>query len=1263
MQLTSLNIPAEERIGLNVRNLSVTAGAHRILNDVSFDLPECSLLAIMGGSGSGKTTLLNTLSQRTNITDKKLKFEGRITYSNTVNHAYLLQTDCFLAGLSVLETLQTQADLRMPEDVSSADKAALVELLLEILELNHLRSTRILEFLSTTSTLSGGEQRRVSLAIQLLCRPLLLFLDEPTTGLDTSSSLKLVESLKTLCLFGMTIVLSIHQPRPEIIETFDKVCLLTRGGRLVYYGGLSDVGGYFENVPVFERMSTEKLTIDSAANSEKTDQIEKSSQLPSLSSYGVLEQIIHMSVKDTSSKELEFHTNAQIDLLVDNWKNHSAHPQENLSQEESSTLFNANLALFKRNKISLFREVVITTKRTFKLTYRDISSIIAFNGACTVLALAVGLIFYKPTPDLAGIRSITSVLYVMLEVIGFCPMLFELERLWLNDGVYFQREYQENIVLVPGFILSRRLGKFFLEDMLVPILFAIITYFMWGLRMHDPDGNLDALYFAVYLGLTILTYLAGVGTAIFIFAISPDFTISSLLLNAAYQLQNSACGYFVNAATMPVYVRWTKYIAYFWYAFGALNANQFTDWMGDCPDSDKTSPVCVEYSGNSQLKVLGFPQGWIAAPTCILLAWFIGFHLIAAVALRLKSSNMTMTKQKKNRIGGEDEADKSESLEETLNKESPRMILELPINISISDTNVSVKSGLFGKTKIQLLHDINADFLANKVNVIMGPSGSGKTTLLNYLSNRSKVHFTGSIDLNSCQEILRRDLSKISGYVTQQDNSLIAKLTVRETLFYQAHLRLPVEQHPEIPRIVAAMIRSTGLTDCAETLIGDEYAKGISGGEKRRVSIAIQLLSKPKVLFLDEPTSGLDSTTACTILALLADLAVTNCTTVVMTIHQPHQEMFYSFGLVLLLARGGHVVYNGATTNIADYLTSVGYPVTKEMNIADYMMDLLSVLDGQTEQYEQRVSALIDFWTERSITERQYIKPTENSSIDLSMYFFRKLPFGITFPTIARRQFLNIMRLKDVVFSRAGQTIFLTIIHTLYFAPLRNNSAGINNRLGLIQEALNLYYVGIINNITIYPIERDLFYQEYKDGIYGVLEFSCSYLVNELPTEIIPSFFFAALIVFVCGLPRTAGMFFAMFFTLFASINIGESLGIFVNSIIDHSGAATNVLTNSVILAIFMGGTMSLHMPKFFRGLNWINPMKFAVGLCARLGLEGQEFDCGLEVCALSSGDEVLKYYGFDQLTAAEFAVGLIVCLFVYRLIAVGAVYLKVNRR
>ncbi len=152
----------------------------------------------------------------------------------------------------------------------------------------------------------------------------------------------------------------------------------------------------------------------------------------------------------------------------------------------------------------------------------------------------------------------------------------------------------------------------------------------------------------------------------------------------------------------------------------------------------------------------------------------------------------------------------------------------------------------------------------------------------------------------------------VTSYVSQDDDALISTLTVRETLHFAAGLRLPTWMSKEQKRSRAeSVLLEMNLRDCADTLIGDMKKKGISQGEKRRVTIAVQLLADPQILILDEPTSGLDAFTATSIIDVLRGLATGGKRTIIMSIHQARSDIFKYFDHVLLLARGGHLVYAG----------------------------------------------------------------------------------------------------------------------------------------------------------------------------------------------------------------------------------------------------------------------------------------------------------------------------------------------------------------
>ena len=205
--------------------------------------------------------------------------------------------------------------------------------------------------------------------------------------------------------------------------------------------------------------------------------------------------------------------------------------------------------------------------------------------------------------------------------------------------------------------------------------------------------------------------------------------------------------------------------------------------------------------------------------------------------------------------------------------------------------------------------------------MIMGPSGSGKTSLLNVISNRlhnnvtinyrtsGAVYFNGAVPSESV-------VRPVCSYVCQDDDVLLPFLTVREDLRFAAGLRLPTS-YTKLQKIqrAEAVLLELELRDVADNLIGSELVKGISGGEKRRVTIAIQILTDPKVLLLDEPTLGLDSFTASSIVNVLKGL-VEEGRILIMTIHQSRSDIFHHFGNILLLAQGGYLVYTGKGSNL-----------------------------------------------------------------------------------------------------------------------------------------------------------------------------------------------------------------------------------------------------------------------------------------------------------------------------------------------------------
>ena len=250
------------------------------------------------------------------------------------------------------------------------------------------------------------------------------------------------------------------------------------------------------------------------------------------------------------------------------------------------------------------------------------------------------------------------------------------------------------------------------------------------------------------------------------------------------------------------------------------------------------------------------------------------------------------------------------------------------------------KGGLLKKSKNSeekmILKGITGMVQPGEVLAMLGPSGSGKTTLLTALGGRLGGRLAGTISYNG--KPFSNAMKRNTGFVTQ-DDVLYPHLTVTETLVFTALLRLPngLSKEEKIQH-AEAVITQLGLTKCNNSIVGGERLRGISGGERKRVSIGQEMLINPSLLFLDEPTSGLDSTTAQRIVSTLWELS-NGGRTVVMTIHQPSSRLFYMFHKVLLLSEG-NPLYFGRGSEAVDYFSSIGYSPMVVMNPADFLLDL-----------------------------------------------------------------------------------------------------------------------------------------------------------------------------------------------------------------------------------------------------------------------------------------------------------------------------------
>ncbi|KAI4189177.1 MAG: hypothetical protein LQ346_005166 [Caloplaca aetnensis] len=291
----------------------------------------------------------------------------------------------------------------------------------------------------------------------------------------------------------------------------------------------------------------------------------------------------------------------------------------------------------------------------------------------------------------------------------------------------------------------------------------------------------------------------------------------------------------------------------------------------------------------------------------------------------------------------------------------------------------------------QILSGVQGIALPGQIMAIMGASGAGKTTFLDILARKNKRGTTtGNFYVNG-EKVLDSEYRSVIGFV-DQDDTMLPTLTVHETIMTSALLRLPRDMGVAAKeQRVYEVEKQLGIHHIKDQLIGSEEGKGrgISGGEKRRVGIACELVTSPSILFLDEPTSGLDAFNAFNVVECLVTLARSYNRTIIFTIHQPRSNIVALFDHLILLAKG-RTVYSGPFSSCQRYFDRIGYPCPAGFNIADYLVDLtMHVETAPAPPAEEREAAESETGARTvnsSVRAIKSIASASNMSLDNSSY-------------------------------------------------------------------------------------------------------------------------------------------------------------------------------------------------------------------------------------------------------------------------------------
>ncbi|EKM57215.1 uncharacterized protein PHACADRAFT_92002, partial [Phanerochaete carnosa HHB-10118-sp] len=722
----------------------------------------------------------------------------------------------------------------------------------------------------------------------------------------------------------------------------------------------------------------------------------------------------------------------------------------------------------------------------------------------------------------------------------------------------------------------------------------------------------------------------------------------SLLRNAFSIFFIFSPGFFI--VNVPGWIRWFRWISPHFFSFRIVVISQFRNCTFSC--QGVTASALAQCSGNNVLR------GLRISPTEPLWLMFLG-NLGFLLAVMTFSWFLLMVWKP----GGVRHAQCVAS--DVKGKE----ISEAEINIVWACVDVTAKHvGLFHvrrtlpsfkRIETPILTDVSARFPSGEVSVIMGPSGSGKSTFLRMCAGRptkgglvSSFEGHGEIKLNGVPVSSRT--RHICAFVEQDadDNYHLPALTVRETLRFAAIIKLhsTVSCKHKIAR-AEEVLRMLGLRDCADGMVGSELLKGILDGEKRRLSLACQMINDPAVLILDEPTSGLDASTARNVMEALQDIARSGWT-VIASLHQPRSDIYNMVDNFVVLAKQGNVVYQGPREQLLPHFALAGYVCPPSYNPSDYCMDLISIdVRGQArqEQTSACVKFLIESWKTRqdkmleyiaskSVAAKEAVADTPVELEDRPEY----TPIWIALPVVLDRTFCNSWRQPDIFWTRWTQAPILAICFFLFFLRLSNGPTSAQDRIGLIVETTTaLAYVGFLNLAALYPMEKTVFFHDYKSagGRYSSATFITAFTIFAIVPEFISALLFSVIMNVATGMQSNARIYFEFTVFVWIQLSFGKSVGIAFASFFDTMGLSVSLV--SVFLAVVSqaGSVLSASIALFLQDIAWIFPMKYGVRMQLLINeMQGKVFNCPPDTitngeCTAATGQQVLDLFGFHDTT------------------------------
>jgi ABC-type multidrug transport system ATPase subunit len=587
-------------------------------------------------------------------------------------------------------------------------------------------------------------------------------------------------------------------------------------------------------------------------------------------------------------------------------------------------------------------------------------------------------------------------------------------------------------------------------------------------------------------------------------------------------------------------------------------------------------------------------------------------------------------------------------------------------------TTVAAKSQK-DSNRTTVLHKISTIISPYQLTAWMGPSGSGKTSLTSVVAgliDPSDIPEDGIMKVNGEEGRLPKRLVG----VVWQDDLLLSNLTVEETIYFAARLKTSSEVSDEVVRtLVEDTMSELGIIHVRDNLIGSALANipGISGGERKRTSVAAELVVRPALLLLDEPTSGLDATTAQLLMTTLKGLTEMG-QAIAVVIHQPRTDIFRMIDHLLLLSKG-RVVYDGPAAEVRSYLESIPSvaALPEETGIADWVMD--TVIDDEKKGKDKAI--LTNYWADHQPTSENVKKTAARFQYPRAVSSLRDLhdvPKKFEAPFRSQLKLLMGRTLKQRRGEKlTGVSALLTVCYMcftgLFWWRMPNNTAWIFQRNSLLFFMLIAQGNSIVvGSMTVFQRERVLLRRERAKKMYGVLPYFLAKTASDMTNNILLPMCYGMVTYFTAGLRPTAVHFFKFVLGYYLTLSSAQSMGFLLSILIPNVSIAL-ILAPPITLFFFILGGFYIPLANMHAGIKWATYTSFArYGFSALLinEFEGRDIPCADEDVAISlggasgdecpvPGDSVFESVGLEGIfTSYWFNIGITAALQVFFLTA-----------